>query len=99
MTSPIQLLPLPDVAISQQQRWGGVDRRKKRPRNPSREDASLDGMEHDADHSGDMEPKVIFCISSHDTHVTLLAIGVQRACNTVTDSTIVVVAHVSAAKV
>ncbi|CAM9543352.1 unnamed protein product, partial [Ectocarpus sp. 6 AP-2014] len=43
--------------ISEEQRWGGMDKRKKRPRNSSREDASVDAMEEDLDQPGETTPQ------------------------------------------
>lgn len=40
----------------QEERWGGVDSRKKR--NPSREDASVEAMDEDSEQPGETEPKV-----------------------------------------
>lgn len=48
----------------QQQRWGGVDKRKKRPRVSSRDETSVDGMEDDSDQPGESEPKVTFTSAS-----------------------------------
>jgi len=42
--------------LSQEERWGGVDSRKKR--NPSREDASVEAMDEDSEQPGQTEPKV-----------------------------------------
>lgn len=42
----------------QQERWGSLDTGKKRPRNPSREDGSMDGMDEEWD---EPERRVRFC--------------------------------------
>ncbi|CAM9269748.1 unnamed protein product [Scytosiphon promiscuus] len=44
--------------ISEEQRWGGVNKRKTRPRTSSREDASADPMEEESDQRGEMDRKV-----------------------------------------
>lgn len=54
--TPTVLSPTP--RFPQQQRWGGVDKRKKRPRNSSRDEASMDGMEDDSDQPAEAEAKV-----------------------------------------
>lgn len=51
-------VPSPCNHFTQQQRWGGVDKRKKRPRVSSRDEASIDGMEDDSDQPSEAEPKV-----------------------------------------
>eukprot|EP00752_Nemacystus_decipiens_P006120 g5520.t1 len=43
--------------ISEEERWGGVDSRKKHPRTSSREDTSVDDMEEDSERPGEPEPK------------------------------------------
>lgn len=54
-------MPLPNVKIFQSERWGGVDKRKKRPRTASQGDASTDGaMEEDVDPLAEPEVKVIY---------------------------------------
>lgn len=75
-------LSSPMCRFFQQERWGGVDKRKKRPRNSSREDASIDGMEEDPDHAGEMDTKVIFLFSvSFSEVVNVWHIGAFRCAN------------------
>lgn len=50
-----------DDSLFQEQRWGGVDKRKKHPRTSSREDASVDTMEQDSETPGETESKVTIC--------------------------------------
>lgn len=52
-----------------------MDKRKKRPRNSSREDASIDGIEEDSDQLPDTEAKVGLMMSGTCSYACLYCVN------------------------